>query len=290
MRRPSRRTGVAAGTLALLLALQGTATASRSIDATCDIDLPSDRYDDVGSGNVHARAIACLAERNLVEGAGDGGYQPGAFVTRGQLASMLLRMVEAWGSELPVEPEDAFDDDDDSVHEGSIDRLAAIGVVSGTGERSYDPDGEVTRGQLASVLVRAVEQRLSLQLPTKGDTFTDDDGSVHEPSLDKAALAGVVDGHGDGRFDPNGAMRRDHVASFLVRALDLIVTRPGWERAVALIQDCDVASVAQTHSLVVILSLKDGDSHSATAPYIDAVFDEVAEADHCPPLESVAIE
>jgi hypothetical protein len=41
---------------------------------------------------------------------------------------------------------------------------------------------------------------------------------------------------------------------------------------------------------VVTLSLKDGGSHRATEPYIDAVFDEVEKADHCPPLDSVATE
>lgn len=85
-------------------------------------------------------------------------------------------------------------------------------------------------------------------------------------------------------------MRRDQVASFLVRALDLIVTRPAWERAVELIEDCEVRSAAQTHALVVTLGLKDGTSSTTTTPYIDAVFDEIAKADHCPPLESVAIE
>ncbi len=67
-------------------------------------------------------------------------------------------------------------------------------------------------------------------------------------------------------------------------------SRPGWERAVELIEDCKVKSVSQTHSLIVELSLKDGGTHTTTEPHSDAVFDEIAKASHCPPLESIAIE
>ncbi len=37
------------------------------------------------------------------------------------------------GGELTADPPDAFADDDDSVHETNINKLAAAGVVTGTG-------------------------------------------------------------------------------------------------------------------------------------------------------------
>jgi hypothetical protein len=53
--------------------------------------------------------------------------------------------------------------------------------------------------------------------------FADDDGSVHEPAIDRLAVRGVVQGRQDGSYGPQAGVRRDQLASFLARALDLAV-------------------------------------------------------------------
>ncbi len=54
---------------------------------------------------------------------------------------------------------DLFTDDDDSIFEGDIDRLGTAGVTKGcnppTNDR-YCPSGNVTRGQMAAFLHRAL--------------------------------------------------------------------------------------------------------------------------------------
>ena len=44
-----------------------------------------------------------------------------------------------------------------------------------------------------------------------------DDGNVHEDNIDALAAIGIVLGTGDGNFDPSGDVRRDQMASFLIR-------------------------------------------------------------------------
>jgi len=117
------------------------------------------------------------------------------------------------------------------------------------------------------LLVGAVEHALDLVLTTEGDHFEDDNGSVHEVSINKAGAAGVVTGFDDGTYRVNGEVARDQMASFALGALDLVVSRPGWERAVDLIEDCRVKSASQSHSLVVTLFLKDGGTHTTTEPH-----------------------
>jgi hypothetical protein len=70
---------------------------------------------------------------------------------------------------------------------------------------------------MASLLARALELR-----PTATDAFTDDDGSVHEDSIDRLATAGITDGTATGDFDPGRVVTRAQLASFLVRALNSI--------------------------------------------------------------------
>ena len=89
-------------------------------------------------------------------------------------------------------------------------------ITQGCGGGLYCPSGKVTREQMASFLVRAFD------LPASGtDYFTDDNSSFHENDINALAAAGVTSGCGDGRFCPRSSVRRDEMASFMARALDL---------------------------------------------------------------------
>ena len=117
---------------------------------------------------------------------------------------------------LPDTGEDYFGDDDGSVHEDAINRLAAAGVTGGCGERDFCPSAPVSRAQMATFLTRA------LGLPDTGeDYFGDDDGSVHEDAINRLAAAGVTGGCGGRDFCPSAPVSRAQMATFLARALDL---------------------------------------------------------------------
>jgi hypothetical protein len=111
-----------------------------------------------------------------------------------------------------------FFDDEGSVHEGDIESLLAAGVINGCSANgtAFCPDDPVTRGQMAKILVRA------LDLPaTDEDFFTDDNGSQYEAAINSLAALAVTNGCGDGLFCPDAVMSRAQVAAFLSRALDL---------------------------------------------------------------------
>ncbi|MCP3885865.1 MAG: S-layer homology domain-containing protein, partial [Propionibacteriaceae bacterium] len=81
-------------------------------------------------------------------------YCPNANVTRGQMAAFLTRALN-----LPPQDTDTFTDDDGSVFEANIEALATAGITKGcnppTNDR-YCPDANVTRGQMAAFLYRAL--------------------------------------------------------------------------------------------------------------------------------------
>ena len=111
-----------------------------------------------------------------------------------------------------------FSDDDGSTHESAIAAIAAADVTAGcdpTG-RLYCPDREVTRGQMASFLVRALDLAA-----TEIDYFADDEDSAHEDAINRLAASGITNGCGADSFCPDRAISRQHMATFLVRALDL---------------------------------------------------------------------
>ena len=99
-------------------------------------------------------AINALAAAGVVNGCGDGTrYCPDEPVTRARMAAYLAR-----GFALAPATGDVFADDDGHGHEDSINRLAASGITLGCTPTRFCVTGKVTRGQLASFLVRALDR------------------------------------------------------------------------------------------------------------------------------------
>lgn len=139
-------------------------------------------------------------------------------VTRGQMAAFLHRALD--GVLVPGAPV-TFNDDDGSVFEADIEWLGAVGVTRGCNPPTNDnfcPDDNVTRGQMAAFLVRA----LGLTDDGGGNLFTDDDGSIFESDIDKLATAGITLGcnpPANDNFCPDTNVTRGQMAAFLHRAL-----------------------------------------------------------------------
>jgi S-layer family protein len=114
-----------------------------------------------------------------------------------------------------------FTDDDGSIFEGDITWLAVSGITAGCNPPDNDnfcPDDNVTRGQMAAFLVRA----LSLTDNGGGNSFTDDDGSIFENDIAKLAAAGITAGCNpptNDNFCPDDNVTRGQMAAFLRRAL-----------------------------------------------------------------------
>lgn len=199
----------------------------RSIGPACDpTDGFEDGFDDVPSSNTHEAAVDCAVYWQVTTGVSPGVYAPGVGVTRGQMASFVARFVERSGGTLPDSPPDAFADDDGTTHETSINKLAAVGVVSGRGDGTYGQRESVTRAHMAAFIIRALEYRLGGSVTGGGtppDYFTDDDGDTHEPNINKAASIGITGGTGGANYGPTLLVRRDQMASFLARGLAYLV-------------------------------------------------------------------
>ncbi len=105
--------------------------------------------DDESSG--HEADINRLAASGITGGCAAGRFCPTAGVTREQMASFLARAFKLASSST-----DYFADDNSSIHEGDINRLAQSGITGGCGPGRYCPRASVTREQMAAFLHRAM--------------------------------------------------------------------------------------------------------------------------------------
>lgn len=115
-----------------------------------------------------------------------------------------------------------FLDDDASMFESDIEKLAASGVTLGCNpplNTTFCPDAAVSRGEMAAFIAR------SLGWEKEGsDSFHDDDASVFEDDIEALAAAGVTEGCNPpkrDRFCPDRKVTRAEMATFLGRALGL---------------------------------------------------------------------
>ena len=116
-----------------------------------------------------------------------------------------------------------FTDDDGSVHEESISCAAAYAIVTGTTATTFDPSGNLTRGQAATVLVNYVERSLGSQLLIGTMPDFTDSGGVHSTNIEKAADNGIVQGFADGTFRPGALITREQFATIAVQATERVL-------------------------------------------------------------------
>lgn len=97
-----------------------------------------------------AGEIGALVDAGISKGCAERAFCPEAKVTRGQVASLVARALR-----LPPSEADPFVDDDGSIHEDSIGRLAAAGIVVGCDVDRFCVHRALTRAELAELLTRA---------------------------------------------------------------------------------------------------------------------------------------
>lgn len=124
--------------LASIVAKAGGYTASASAPTFPD-----------AAGTVHEPAIRALAEAGLVRGYDDGRYYPSRPTTRGQLASVLARVLDVSSTDTGCFPDLAG-----SAEAADVCALAELGVVGGKADGRFEPGAGVTRGQAASLVTR----------------------------------------------------------------------------------------------------------------------------------------
>ena len=174
----------------------------------------------VDDAGVHQPAVEALRRdvSGIFEGTGcEEGLCPHDPLRRWEMAVWLVRFLD--GTDPARQAVTRFDDVDAGVWWAPYtDRLAELGVTAGcaTGPLRFCPDKTVTRGEMATFLVRAFD--LAAASPAG---FSDTGGDTHSSSIDALAAAGVTAGCATNplRYCPSDSVTRAEMATFLQRAV-----------------------------------------------------------------------
>jgi glucose/arabinose dehydrogenase len=152
----------------------------------------------------------------------------------GLVTAVVVTMFAVVAPAAALSPGGTFVDDDLSVHEGSIEAIAALGITKGCNPPFGDEfcgSASITRGQMAAFLRRALEGSIP---EGSADPFTDVAGSIFVDDIAWLARTGITKGcnpPANDRFCPRDDVTREEMATFLTRALGLapIVPEPRGE-------------------------------------------------------------
>lgn len=104
-----------------------------------------------------------------------------------------------------------------------VEKAAAAGLIPKlTGNPAYTD--AITREQFAELVVQSVEVMLDRELDAApSGTFTDSSN----PSVLKASQTGIVNGVGEGKFEPKTTTNREQIATMIFRAIQYVENDTG---------------------------------------------------------------
>ena len=143
---------------------------------------------------------------------------------RALLSAVAIAATAAIVTIIPTTPAHAaFEDTADTHFNEAVRALVEEGAVYGCEEDRFCPADSITRAQLASLLVRALDLP-----PTDTQHFRDAANSTHEDNINALADAGITNGCAEGRFCPNTSITRAEMASMLTRAFGTPAAGERW--------------------------------------------------------------
>ncbi|CAM4493200.1 putative repeat protein (TIGR02543 family) [Paenibacillus endophyticus] len=174
-------------------------------------------FTDVPSNHWVARTLEVLAAKHIINGTSDTLFTPNGHTTRAEFTSLLVRALGLTNTASSV----PFDD----VQAGEwYAKEVAIayeaGLALGVSDNKFDPNAKITREQMAVLLVRAYEYKNGAIAATGQETADRVDGSSISPwaveGVNKAIAAGLLQGKGNGIFDPASDANRAETAQAIL--------------------------------------------------------------------------
>jgi hypothetical protein len=139
-------------------------------------------FSDVADTHPYSDAIQDLSARGVIGGFADGTFKPNNPVTRQQFAKMIARtlgLTVTGGESCPFSDVSGGQDAGDPFYPDKYVAVCALsGVTTGTTASTFNPSGNITRAQLVTMVVRAAESILSVELETPDDAYFAGEGAL----------------------------------------------------------------------------------------------------------------
>ena len=132
-------------------------------------------FDDVSAKNWYVQPVETLASLHIIEGVGNGTFEPNRAITRAEFAAIAARFANALAAGTSF-----ADVDEDAWYAVFVSTAARFGWINGVGNGMYEPDRPITRTEAAAIINRMllrisdwikVDAGAGRQFPDVGENF-----------------------------------------------------------------------------------------------------------------------
>ena len=157
--------------------------------------------------------ITFTSARELFRGLDENIFAPNASMTRAMFVQVLANI---YGADLSLYRNTRFDDVSvDAWYAPAIYWASGLGLVGGVGDGRFDPASNITREQMASMLVNYVNHR-GYDLPLNTAPLFSDQSDISPWAVDSVRTlqqSGIISGRPGNLFEPQGTATRAEVAT-----------------------------------------------------------------------------
>ncbi|MFD0716763.1 S-layer homology domain-containing protein [Paenibacillus sp. GCM10027626] len=181
-------------------------------------------FKDIPANHWGKAEIEALAAKLIVQGTGKDLFTPNRNITRAEFATMIAR---ALGLDTSATTSSFKDVASNKWFTGAVAAAAEAGIVKGTGAGKFSPDANITRKEIAAMVVRA------LAYTGKNVTLTDAEATQALAAYTDAAnlgwakgevaaaiKAGIVKGQSSTKVVADAKATRAEAATMIYRTLD----------------------------------------------------------------------
>ncbi|MBR5542862.1 MAG: S-layer homology domain-containing protein [Oscillospiraceae bacterium] len=176
----------------------------------------TNEFTDVNEDDWFCDCVKALAEKNIISGMGNNTFAPKKNISRAQFVTILANLEQAnlSGTETP------FDDvPTDAWYAKAVAWAYNEGIVTGVGAKTFAPNANISRQDMAVMLMRYVENvaKITLSETVAQAAFADDSSisSYAREAVYAMQRAAVIGGKTGNVFDPKGNATRAESAKMI---------------------------------------------------------------------------
>ena len=185
--------------------------------------VPSIEFSDVPANAWYAGAVDYAMENSLMNGVGDKKFDPEGSMTRAMLVTVLWR----YEGSLKKGTNTFSDVPNGQWYTEAISWASAEGIVGGVGNNKFDPEGKISREQMATILFRYAQEK-GIDTSKRGNLGDFPDANrvsgYAKDAVQWAVGEKIINGS-DGKLLPQGNATRAQVATILMRFIENIVNQ-----------------------------------------------------------------
>ncbi|MGO1579955.1 MAG: S-layer homology domain-containing protein [Peptoniphilaceae bacterium] len=166
-------------------------------------------------GHWAKKAVEYGVNKGYLFGIGNGLFEPDRGISRGEFVTILGRIQNI--DKNSYENGNFIDINGDEFYSSYVNWASRKGIVKGIGNKKFNPNGILTREEMAVIMARYIEV-CDIKLTNKGAKKFVDNRSISNWAIDsvkKMSEFGIINGDKKGHFNPKEKFTRGQVAQVL---------------------------------------------------------------------------